>query len=625
MLLFDSLISFSYLLVLFTFVSAPSPAFAVPSRFPFLLDRFTKQSHIHKRPWTLLRDHVIRRIWSLPQPQDINTCRHNELSKPSDLAREGPPASLLARYGGDVVLRFNISNTEEAEALAEATNVLFLDVWEFTSEWADIRLAKDMVSSLLGLLPRSLEHAHTPLIHDLAQAIYESYPAPTPEDNTSPLSQNHRPFSPTLTIPTNNAGTNIFFSNYRPLSVIKPWMRLMQSLFDTHVRMINIGISYEGREIPALRVGVHPTNSEKPSGPRKTIIISGGSHAREWISTSTVNYVAFSLISSYGKNKEMTKLLEEFDWIFIPTINPDGYVHTWENDRLWRKNRQQTSLRFCRGIDLDRCWGYQWDGLQTKGNPCSESFAGDEPFQAVESNQFAKWAQNETENNNVKFVGFLDLHSYSQQVLYPYSFSCTHSPPSLEDLEELGEGLAKAIRLAWHGENYAVNSACEGSVTPTHNLKKATNQEPPKVHPRLETGGGSALDWFYHSLGVKYAYQIKLRDTGSYGFLLPKENIIPTGTEVFKAVVYFGNFLLGNKGFEVSGEEENEKEKERKVHGMDDTAAAVESELDHKSKSEKLFDALEDIRVDDRNEEVLSEEEEGRVDLDWELKKRRRK
>ncbi|EHK96926.1 putative metallocarboxypeptidase ecm14 [Glarea lozoyensis 74030] len=111
-------------------------------------------------------------------------------------------------------------------------------------------------------------------------------------------------------------------------------------------------------------------------------------------------------------------------------------------------------------------------------------------------------------------------------------------PPSLENLEELGMGIAKAIRIA-SGEQYTVASACEGAVSSASGGVS-----------RMETGGGSAIDWFYHELKVRYSYQIKLRDTGSYGFLLPKENIVPTGEEAFNAIKYFGDFLLGNRGIE---------------------------------------------------------------------------
>ena len=446
------------------------------------------------------------------------------------------------------MLRFDIKIEEEAKALADAVNVLFLDVWEFTNDWVDVRLSKDVVDSLLGLLPSSLQHAHTPLMHDLAQAIYDSYPSPAFADPSPPASEGTRPFSPELR--QQGDETNIFFRDYQPLSVITPWLRLLRSLFPTHVRLINIGMSYEGRDIPALRVGVHPTNSEKPSEQRKTIIVAGGSHAREWISTSTVNYVAYSFITAYGRDREITKLLENFDFLFIPTLNPDGYAYTWESDRLWRKNRQQTSLRFCRGLDLDRAYGFQWDSEAiSNDNPCSESFSGESPFQAIEAHRFAQFVRNETANNNVKFVGYLDLHSYSQQVLYPYSYSCTSSPPNLENLEELAIGLAKAIRLT-NGERYGITSACEGSVPPIPDTDLGSKQAQSVHWPRIETSGGSALDWMYHEMDVRHSFQLKLRDTGSYGFLLPSENIVPTGKEVFNAVKYFAQFLNGNKGIE---------------------------------------------------------------------------
>jgi hypothetical protein len=47
---------------------------------------------------------------------------------------------------------------------------------------------------------------------------------------------------------------------------------------------------------------------------------------------------------------------------------------------------------------------------------------------------------------------------------------------------------------------------------------------------------GGADDWAKGAAGIKYAYTVELRDDGTYGFLLPATQIVPTGKETFAAI-----------------------------------------------------------------------------------------
>jgi hypothetical protein len=51
------------------------------------------------------------------------------------------------------------------------------------------------------------------------------------------------------------------------------------------------------------------------------------------------------------------------------------------------------------------------------------------------------------------------------------------------------------------------------------------------------------VDWAYANIGIKYSYAAHLRDTGTYGFLIPEEWIRPTGEETSALVNYLAAFV----------------------------------------------------------------------------------
>jgi extracellular matrix protein 14 len=90
-----------------------------------------------------LRNAFTRTGHQLPQSATKDVIA-KPVTKPSNTKL---PSRLLAHYNKDVVLRFNLSTPYEEQMLADAADHLLLDVWEFTNNWADIRLSEDVVRS----------------------------------------------------------------------------------------------------------------------------------------------------------------------------------------------------------------------------------------------------------------------------------------------------------------------------------------------------------------------------------------------------------------------------------------------------------------------------------------------
>lgn len=112
---------------------------------------------------------------------------------------------------------------------------------------------------------------------------------------------------------------------YHRFSAIKKYLAdvvtAANSMNNVSAQLTTIGYSFEFREIQMIKV------SRNDGLSRPAIVIDGGIHAREWISPATVLYFIGQLVSG-DEFDYSPKLLDKFDWYFIPLLNPDGYEYS---------------------------------------------------------------------------------------------------------------------------------------------------------------------------------------------------------------------------------------------------------------------------------------------------------
>ncbi|AEO56600.1 carboxypeptidase [Thermothelomyces thermophilus ATCC 42464] len=298
-----------------------------------------------------------------------------------------------------------------------------------------------------------------------------------------------------------------WFQSYHSFNDHLQFLNDLQQQFSTQAEIVSSGKSLNGRDI----TGIHFWGKSGKGKP--AVVFHGTVHAREWISTMVVEYLAYYLLNNQD-SAEVAGFLDKYDFFFFPFVNPDGFVYTQTNDRLWRKNRQSTSGSSCIGHDINRNWPYKWDvsgGAST--NPCAEDFKGTKEADAPETQALSAWLKQTKESQGIKL--FIDWHSYSQLFMTPYGYSCTAVAPNNSELQSLAQGAAAAIK-AVHGTSFKTGPICS-------TIYKAT---------------GSSVDYANDVVGADYVFTAELRDTGNYGFVLPASQILPSGEETYAGVRY---------------------------------------------------------------------------------------
>jgi len=294
-----------------------------------------------------------------------------------------------------------------------------------------------------------------------------------------------------------------FFKKYQRYADIVTFTNKLHEAHPNITKIISIGESWEKRSLNALVLSEDPEGSTK-----KLFFFNGLQHAREWIAASTVPFIMRHFVEKYAAGDAViTELVKKYDVVFNPISNPDGYEYAHVKDRLWRKNRRDNGKNIF-GVDLNRNWpiGY---GIGASTSPSSIVYRGPSPLSEPESTGMNKYFV----SVKGRLIAAIDFHSYSQLVLRPWGFNHTIVPEE-EKFKALGAHMAAAIKAS-------------------HNMKY-DNIRGVELYP---AGGG--LDDGLYGLFRVASYTVELRDTGRHGFVLPPDQIIPTGEENLAAVIAF--------------------------------------------------------------------------------------
>ncbi|XP_055295139.1 zinc carboxypeptidase-like [Sitodiplosis mosellana] len=289
-------------------------------------------------------------------------------------------------------------------------------------------------------------------------------------------------------------GGHFGWDRYHDLDVIYAWLDEMLQKYSSVLKNHNYGKSVEGRALRAVKL------SKKEGNP--TIFIESTIHAREWVTVATATYFLNELLTS--DDGEIRKLANNYDWVFVPVVNVDGFAYSHSNNRMWRKTRKPHSIiKFCVGSDPNRNFDFHHGDVGASTNPCAETYAGPSPFSEPETLALSEFIET---FDNIKL--YISFHSYSQLLLFPYGHSKEHTP-NHKDLNQIGQKTKQAIAKRY-GTQYKVGNIAEA----------------------IYLASGSTIDWVYATRNVSLTYTFEFRDKGRYGFLLPADQIIPNSLEV---------------------------------------------------------------------------------------------
>ncbi|WP_433046120.1 M14 family zinc carboxypeptidase [Dactylosporangium sp. CS-033363] len=272
------------------------------------------------------------------------------------------------------------------------------------------------------------------------------------------------------------------------------------------LRKTSLGTSYEGRDIPVIKISDNvATDEDEPE-----VLYTAHQHAREHLTVEMALYLIKQLTDNYGTDARITNVVNSREIWIVPDMNPDGgeYDIATGAYRSWRKNRQPNAGSSNVGTDLNRNWGYNWGCCGgSSGTTSSETYRGPSAFSAPETQRVRDFVLSRRVGGVQQIKTHIDFHTYGKLVLWPFGYTTANTAPGL-DADQEATFRTLGVQMA------------------------GTNGYTPEQASDLYITDGSIDDWLWANQGV-WSYTFEMYPSGSSGGgFYPPDEVIAAQTSL---------------------------------------------------------------------------------------------
>ena len=266
------------------------------------------------------------------------------------------------------------------------------------------------------------------------------------------------------------------------------------------VKRFSIGTSYQGRQLWAVKVSDNVGVDER----EPEVVFDGLHHADEHMSLEMTLAILRWLVTGYGTDPTITRLVDTREIWIVFALNPDGATYDigGRTYHYWRKNRQPTPGSSSIGTDLNRNYDYRWGCCGgSSSSPSSSRYRGPKAFSAPETRAFRDFIASRVVDGRQQITASISFHTTGRLVMWPYGYTLTDVPSDMAAKD--------------HKAFVAMGTAMAKS-----------NGYTPEQASDLYISSGTSRDWLYGRYRI-FAFTIEMSpDSPAY----PHDEAIPTET-----------------------------------------------------------------------------------------------